>query len=289
MYIIRFGGYSLPAEQYDMNESQGATRRGAGVDLPGGGGSWDLVGLQPDPLAEDTITKSFFITAASATALQTAVDDFIGQMMLSQHDWRAGVRALIGQLPDGSKRVTWAKCVEARWTLETYHYLNSWIGPVNVTWRRRWPVWWDYEDLLPLGDQYTFADTASFTFGQSVILQAVTTSPVTLTITNAGNARMSSGIVEFDGPITNPTLINARNKHSLAWTGSLGAGDRLTVNLDSLEAKKNGQTGQWANITVGTDGGQIMPMVLEPGANVLQIRSTGANCTFRYYFGDGWM
>ena len=202
----------------------------------------------------------------------------------------ASARLLLATLPGGSQRAAWAKCVEARWTLETFHFENFWLGPVNVTWQLPWPVWWAYADLLPLGDHLgTFADTASYTFGQSVVSQTINATPQTFTITNSGNARVMDGLIEFDGVITNPTVKNLTNKYQFTWTGSLAAADRLTLKIAAFDVKKNGVRGQWANITMGTARGQLLPMVLEPGANLFEITSTAPNCVFRYYFADSWM
>lgn len=292
MRIIQFGGYTLPVEQLEMSESQGAGRAGSTQPLPGAGGSWDVIGVGPDPLSEDTITKSFFVSATTPAALQTAIDDLIGEMLLSQNDWRQGLRLLVAQLPDGSKRGTWAKCVEARWDQQYYHFDNAWLGPVNVTWRRNWPVWGDYEDLLYLGDHLgTFQDTddANYTFGQSAVIQTVNTSPLEFIVTNSGNARVMSGLIEFDGPITNPTVRNLRNRHQFSWEGVLAAGDRFTLNIGAFDAKKNGAPGEWLNITIGTERGQLLPMVLEPGANTLRVTSTSPNCTLRFYFAPAWI
>lgn len=291
MRIIQFGGYTLPAEQLEMSESGGLGRAGSTLNLPGAGGSWDIVGVGPDPLAEDSITKSFIISASTPAALQTAIDSFVGQMLLSQNDWRQGLRLLVAELPDGSRRGTWAKCIEARFTQEYFHFDNAWLGPVNVTWRRSWPVWGDYEDLLYFGDHLgTFQDTdnANYTFGQGVVIQAVNASPTEFTITNGGNARVMAGLIELDGVITNPTITNTRNKHTFTWDGVLAAGDRFTLNIAAFDAKKNGAPGEWLNITVGTERGQLLPMVLEPGANPMRVTGTSPNCTFRFYFAPAW-
>lgn len=286
MYIIQFGGYMLPSEQLDMTESMGASRRGARTELPGAGGALDAYGSGPDPVAADTISKAFIIEAASPTALQTALDTFIGEMMLSQNDSVQGLRMLVAALPDGTKRQSWAKCVEARALWEYFNVNEAWL-PVQVTWERPWPVWEKFEDLLYFGDHLgTFADSAAagWTFGQGVSVQAVNASPTTFTLTNTGNARVMRGIIELDGAITNPTITNTRNKYSLSWEGQLLADDRLTINIASFDAKKNGARGEWANISLGTARGQLLPLVLEPGANLMRIEATSPNCTFRFYW-----
>jgi len=292
MYITQFGGYTLPTEQLDMNESQGMGRRGATLVLGGAGGSYDHFGTGPDPLEEDTISKAFKLQAASASALQTLVDTFLGQMMLSQNEWQQGTRVLVSTLPDGSQRQTFAKCIEARALWEWFNVNEGWV-PVQVTWRRSWPVWETFDDIRYLGDHLgTFleADTANYDFGgDALVEEAISSSPHNFTITNGGNARVMNGVIELDGVIINPTLLNITNGHSLAWAGSLNAGDRLTIYVGSFDVKLNGARGEWANLTLGSSYGQILPMVLEPGANSMRLTSTTPACTLRYYWGKAWM
>jgi hypothetical protein len=287
MYITRFGGYALP-EQLDMQESGGLERQASTQPLAGAGGSLDDYGVGPDPLAEDSISKSFIVQAASSAALQTAIDALIGEMMLSQSDWRQGARLLVATLPDGSQRCTWAKCAGVRWNQEAYHFDQGWLGAIEITWRRSAPQWWTLGDLLVLGDHHTLADTAGYTFGQNVTAQALTGTSTTFTITHGGNARVITGLIEFDGAVNTPTVRNLRNGHWFTYNGTLVAGDRLTLDIATLLAKKNGVSGQWSNLTLGTDNGQLMPFALEPGANPIEITCLSEAATFRFYWGRAW-
>jgi hypothetical protein len=287
MYITRFGGYALP-EQLAMQESGGLERRGSTQPLGGAGGSLDDYGVGPDPLAEDTISKAFIMEAASPAALQTAVDALIGELMLSQNDWRAGARLLVVTLPDGSQRCTWAKCASVRWNQESHHFDQAWLGAIEITWRRSVPAWWSYDDLLVLGDHHTFADTAAYDFGQNATEQALTGTSTTFTITHGGNARVVTGLIEFDGAVNTPTVLNTRNGHWFTYNAALVAGDRLTLDIATLLAKKNGVSGQWSNFILGTSGGQLMPFTLEPGDNPITITCLSEAATFRFYWGAAW-
>lgn len=292
MYIVQFGGYTLPTDQLDMSETQGATRRAATQALGGAGGSLDSYGLGPDPLAEDTITKAFIIEAASPAALQTALDDFFGEMMLSQNDWRQGARLLLAKLPDGTYRGTWAKCVEARAMVEYFHPANAWL-PVQATFRRAWPVWFKVEDLRYFGDHLlaTFedADTAGWAFDDgNWTSQAIASSPTTFTITHAGNARVMTGLIEIAGAIGTPKVENLRNGWQFQIHHTLGAGDRVTVDLAGPVCKLNG-VADWSKITIGNNNGQLIPMALEPGANPMRVTGTSpSSCTFRFYWATTW-
>jgi len=291
MHIIRFGGYALPADQLEMQETGGLERRGSTQAVAGYGGSLDAFGVGPDPLAEDVISKSFILTAASKAALQTAIDALLGEMMTSQSDWRQGTRLLIAQLPDGSRRATWAKCAAVRWNQQHYHFENAWLGSIDITWRRSYPVWWNYADLLCLGDHHTLADTeaAGATLGQGVSVAALTAPATSLTITNPGNQRVLNGVLAFSGAMGSPVITNLRNRYTLTTNFTLSATDRMTLRLGTLDGRLNGVGGTWNSFFPGSDNGQLLPMALEPGANPLLITTTGTPAgEFRYYWAATW-
>jgi hypothetical protein len=291
MHIVRFGSYVLPSEQLDMAESGGLERRGSTQAVAGYGGSLDAFGAGPDPLAEDTISKSFILAAASQSALQTAIDDLLGVMMTSQQDWRQGARLLVAQLPDSSQRATWAKCAAVRWNQQYFHFQNYWLGAVDISWRRSYPVWWNWNAMLVCGDHHRLSDTtaAGYTLGQGVSEVSLTAASVLLTITNPGNQRVTQGVLAVIGAATDPLVVNTRNQHRLAYSGAIAAGERLTLRLASLDARKNGVRGEWSNFTVGSEGGQLLPMALEPGLNTLTITCAGLPAgTFRYYWSPTW-
>lgn len=291
MHIVKFGNYNLPDEQWEMRETGGLERRSSTQAVAGYGGSLDAFGAGPDPLAEDVISKSFILVASSQPALQTAVDNLLGVMLLSQQDWRQGSRLLVARLPDGSRRATWAKCAAVRWNQEAHHFQNAWLGSIDITWRRSYPVWWNWDAMLVCGDHHTLGDTsaAGYTLGQGASQANLTAASTRVTITNPGNQRVTQGVIALIGAVVNPVISNARNQHRLAYTGALDAGERLTLRLGSLDARKNGIRGEWANFTVGTAAGQLLPMTLEPGVNPLTITCDGTPAgAFRYYWSPAW-
>lgn len=289
MYITQFGGYTLP-EQLELSESGGATRRPSSQPLGGAGGAVDLNGAGPDPLEADEIVKSFWLDASSDTALRTSLDALLGGLMLSQNDWRQGTRPLFAILPDGSQRLTWAKCTDVQIQWEYFNINQGWV-PVQVTWRRDWPKWLTSADLRFFGDHLgTFqdADDANWLFngGGSPTSETVSGSPHTFTITNGGNARIMWGVIEFNGQITNPKLENLINGHWFQYTGALASGGRLTVYPERFYAQVDG-VAAWPSLTVGNSRGQLVPMALEPGANPMRITGTGiSGLTFLYYWAD---
>jgi hypothetical protein len=293
MYIIQFGGYQFPTDQLELTETSGANRRGATVALGGMGGSWDELGLGSDPLAEDTITKTIVLEGVGASqatrqaSLRTQFDALLGAMMTSALDWRQGARLLLAQLPDGSKRGAWAKCVECRARWEYYNINEAWL-PVSITWRRTWPVWERifladpfaaFFEAMYLGDQLgTFSSTAAAGYvcgsNHSALATWSMSNGLTVTFTNAGNAPQPNVIVEFDGQITNPKLENLTNKQWLQWSGTLAAADRVTVRTPSATARLNGVL-QQSGLTIGNGRGQLLPMIMEPGANSLRLTGSG--------------
>ena len=290
MYITQFGSYALP-EQLELNESGGATRRGSSQPLGGAGGAVDLNGLGPDPLEADDIVKSFWLDAGSDTALRTNLDSLLGAMMLSENDWRQGARLLFATLPDGSKRVTWAKCTDVQLQWEYFNINRGWV-PVQITWRRAWPVWQAQADLRYFGDHLgDFGDTAGLDFdgGGTPTEESVSSSPHTFTITNNGNYRVMAGVIELDGQITNPKLENLTNGHWFQYAGTLGSDGRLTVYPERFKARKDG-VNAWADLTLGSGKGQLLPMVLETGANSMRLTGSGiSGLTLRYYWARAWV
>lgn len=294
MYIVKYGHYTLPIEQLDMTETQGFSRNINTIPLPGAGGSWDSDGYGQSPLTEDTINKTFFIDASDEILLEDEIDIFVNAMSHSPYDRRQGTRLLIAQMPNNSLRATWAKCQEARWNREWFTVGNSYIGPVNVTWRRTWPTWWTYHEMLVLGDHHTFesVEAAGFTWGQSVQEQVITENPASFSVVNSGLAPITIGIIEVEGAIDSPTLINNMNKHRFTYNNNLTAIDRLTVNLANFEVKKNGFVGGagWESLTVGTERGQLVPMIFEPGINNMTLLAASGipACTIRFYIAGAW-
>ena len=288
MYITQFGDYTFP-EQLELNESGGVSRRNSQQALGGAGGAVDLQGTGPDPLEADEITKSVWFDAGGSTALRTSLDSAQGAMMISPNDWRQGTRLLFATMPDGTKRVTWAKCVDVQIRWEYFHINRGWV-PLTITWQRAWPVWLTEADLRFFGDHLgDFSDTALFDFdgGGTPVSQSVTVSPTNFTITNSGNARAMWGLIEFDGQITNPRLDNLTNGFWFQYTGAVTSSQRLTMYIEKFYAQHAGAA-VWGSITLGSSKGQMVPMALEPGSNSMRVTGTSPNCTLRYYFGDSW-
>lgn len=301
MYITQFGGYVFPDEQLELNETAGASRRGARQALGGAGGSYDDMGLGADPLAEDAVNKNLTLEGSSAADLRTQFDALLGEMMTSQQDSRQGYRLLIAQMPDGSKRCTWAKCVECRARWDYWNINEAWL-PVSITWARAWPVWVKHtNDILGHGMNYfgdhlgDFDDTdaAGYTFGWgSKYGSSGNVSPLNLNITsnfrNLGNAVVNRMIFEFSGQVANPKIYNPRNGHSFQYAGTLATGDRLTLYTQACMARKNGLNA-WASITLGPK--QVLPMALEVGDNdlILTHDGTGTGWFLRVWWADAWM
>jgi len=293
MYITQFGGYTLP-EQLELSENESVARRPSSQVLGGAGGVVDLNGTGPDPLAVDQIAKSFWLDASSDTALRTSLDSLKAGLMLSDTDWRQGTRPLFATMPDGSQRLTWAKCIDVQIQWQYFNVNRGWV-PVQVTFERKWPKWLTATDLRFFGDHlgtFAEAEAANWDFdgggGGGVTSESVSSSPHTFTITNGGNARILWGQIEFNGQVTNPKLENLTNGHWFQYSGALASGGRLTVEPHKFRAQVDGVSA-WPSLTVGSGRGQLVPMALEPGANSMRITGTGiSGLTFTFYWADTW-
>lgn len=293
MYITQFGAYTFPTEQIGLTETAGANRRGATSALGGMGGAWDDVGTGPDSLEEDTISKTLILEGAGATetlrktSLRTQFDALLAGLMQSNQEYSQGTRLLFALMPDGDIRGTWAKCVEVRARWEYYNINSGWL-PVSITFRRAWPIWETLNPATPaalyLGDHLgDFGDTASYDLGddhEALVVQAAMSNGLSAAISPTGNARQVNVIVEFDGRITNPRLTNLSNGHYFEYTGTLAAGDRLTVRSPQCTARLNGAL---VALTIGTARGQILPWVVEPGSTYRLTGSGTISGTLRIY------
>lgn len=278
MHITQFGAYTFPAEQIDLTETAGASRRGATSALGGMGGGWDDLGSGPDPLAEDMVSKTLTLEGVGETdqakkeSLRTQFDALLAGLMKSPNDYNQGVRLLLAAMPNGDTRGTWAKCVECRARWEYYNVNMGWL-PVSILWRRSWPLW---EKINPypaeihalyLGDHLgTLAQTGAIgdydmgaSQGATVVQQAMSNG-LQGGLTVAGNARQPNVVIELDGQITNPRLTNRSNGHYFEYAGTLAAGDRLVVRPAQCTARLNGAL---VPLTIGTANGQILPWVVE--------------------------
>jgi hypothetical protein len=306
MYITQFGAYTFPTDQIELTETSGAGRRGATSAIGGSGGGWDEIGLGPDPLLEDSISKTLVLEGtgstdtARKTSLRTQFDALLGEMMTSQNDWRQGYRLLFAILPDGSERCAWAKCVECRARWEYFNLNHAWI-PVSLMFKRPWPVWKKHNGgaLRYLGDHLgDFNDTASFNLGSTGggirYSSGDTASPLNINgsggFNNPGNARVMDVIFRWQSIVTNPRLTNTRNGHWVQYHGTLAGSDRLTLYSQSMTAKLNGLNA-WGNIEIGTRYGQLYPMVVEPGTNDIIHTHDGASGTFflQAWWADSWL
>jgi len=290
MFIEQFGSFVYP-DLFDNSETGGASRQSNLQALSSGNGSIDLSGSSPSPLVADTIVKSFRIIEENETDFENAKVNLIGEMMLSQEDFRQNERLLIAR-SGVSRYATRAKCTGATYSQE-YFNENSFFVNVQQTFERTIPTWWLYTDLLFLGDNLgTFQDSddAGYTFGQAVFEQVLTTDTTSFTITNSGNSRMFGGLIEFDGAANNPVITNDKNRHTFTIRRTLVTGDRHTTDILSRNVKFNGVPGFYFDLSIGNKRGQLQPMVLEVGDNDFTITTSGVpNCTFRYYFASAWV
>jgi len=289
MFITQYGSYIYPP-LHGNSETGGAARRSTQSSLSNGSGDVDTIGSGPSPETGNTITKSFRIIESSEAAFNAALTDFVGQMMLSQEDFRHGARLIIAT--DGvTLYATRAKVISPDYGIQYFHENNFWIDITQV-FERTSAKWWTYTQLLQLGDNLgTLGDTdaAGYTLGQGVLEQSLGSALTTFTVTNNGNARILNGLIEFDGVINTPVVTNDRNKHTFTLNRSLDPGDRFTIAPLSRNCKFNGSPGFYPDLTLGQERAQLQPMTLEPGDNQITIIASGTPaCTFRYYFADTW-
>lgn len=99
------------------------------------------------------------------------------------------------------------------------------------------------------------------TADQNVDLTSVTTGQKTLTALAGATANMRELTLVFDGPWTNPSIVDDATGHTLSWTGTLAAGSQWNVDTVAHTSK----TGTSIAFTSG--GTQAMLSTTRTGAH----------------------
>lgn len=89
----------------------------------------------------------------------------------------------------------------------------------------------------------------------------------TETLHNLGHAPLYKVTVDFNGPLTNPTLSNDTADVSFTYEGTVGSGEVLSVDVFDFRATLDGDTVPWAI----TKSGSVFPFVLMPGDNEISL------------------
>lgn len=282
MYILtQFAGVTLPV---------GSPRHRAGT-APSwertvrtlGGGVYDAAGTaQAGPLLPYDLTYDCKATGSSAASLRTTLDAL---RALRGVDGRLYRRAL----DDGDLQWARARLVGVEYSTEARHS-HGLFQPLTMTWavKTLWqgvlhgaPWVLDSGETLDSGLYLDMADR-----------YALTTTPITLTVTNNGNTTTDDVTLTLEAGATPVTGLTVTcGACSLVFSGTVGAGKSLVIDCSpAAMSVLNDGAAAWADLALGGAHASEAWLRLAVGANSVVVTRTGGG-TDSYLtvaFSDRW-
>lgn len=126
------------------------------------------------------------------------------------------------------------------------------------------------------GTGVTFPVTFPLSFGGAV-------SGGQLTATNSGEFG-APWVATISGPIENPTLENITTGETLAFVGSLAAGETLVVDSLARSVLLNGSASRYSWLVVGSEW-----FTVQPGDNAIRLAGTSGTGSVSFSFRSAWI
>lgn len=245
MKIISFDGLAL--NPYEITDDIPLAMVTASITVPGMHGAFDVWGDEQhrQPL---TITRRFEIIGDDYADVDDQLDAI--RAKTNTRGW------LAIEMRDGDERGTWAKLTQVSAPEKPEYYTHL---PVTLTFVALWPWFESADDVWYFDAGETFDDGLYFDGNYTT-----QSGSGTFAINNTGGGPITRGIIEIRGAATNPTITNAANDWSLAYSGTVPSGTSLFIDIGAQTAIINGEN-VWSNITLGDYNTGLMR--LETGAN----------------------
>lgn len=129
---------------------------------------------------------------------------------------------------------------------------------------------------VPSGAGLTFPITFPLTFGGAV-------SGGSFTASNAGEFA-APWTATISGPIVNPTLENVTTGQTVAFTGSVAAGETLVISSLDRSVLLNGTASRYSWLVIGSSWWQ-----LAPGDNTVRLAGTSGSGSVSFTFRSAWV
>lgn len=260
MRLTQFGSVSLP--QFNAVHNLPVPFRSSVIPLRGGGYDQDGENSYPE---SKVLSASFWVSPAEVAS----VDDFINELYTQAS---LGRRILQATLRDNTTIwIAEAKLVQAATAPDARTYAPEDMTGVEgyervqVSFEMVYPYWQVAEDTG------FFLDTGLFMDDGIVLDQGTRESLTTnsasnsLTVSNNGGAAHENIQITVEGlagvTITDVEIINTTTGESIAWEGTLGAGDVLLIKTLAQTIQKNGDN-EYANTTLGTNQIGFLSLIL---------------------------
>ena len=286
MRLQRFGSIVLP--QLNGAQQLPANWRSSVIPLRGGGFDQDGANSYP----EDKVVAATFWVAINPTDIQVAsIDDFLDSL---SSEGALGRRILAAEMRDGSLRQCEAKMIQFTVQPNVRFYIPDSITSLdgyeacNVSFQIVYPYWKAVADTQKFLDEGWYLDTGIFLdSGQSE--QATISGTTTLfEIDNTGGVAHEDTVLVITGgtgvTVTDVTVDNNTTGEQLAWSGTIGAGEVLTIRTLPQTIDLDG-TGEFDNVVLPND--QLGFWSLAKGVNEFEITCTsvaGGTATLDFYW-----
>ena len=250
MRIVSFDGVTFGRQ--DESETLPLEMKTATQVIPMADGAFDYHGDNQyrQPLS---FTRKFLL---SGTAIAADLDEL--REKTNKRGW------LVVQTRSSVNRGTWAKLTSVNYTNspEQTTYL-----PVSLSFVINWPWFELSSDVWYFDAGEVFDDGLSFDGNYTTQSGAGT-----FVINNTGGGVIKRGTVEIAGASTAPTITNAANGWSIAYSGTVASGSKLIIDIGAQTAEVDAVS-VWDDITLGND--QTGLMQLETGSNSITFTGGG--------------
>lgn len=232
MKVISFDGLAL--SQYETEDDLPLEFESNLVGLAGLAGAFDADGAEQRRKAL-VISRSFEIVESAYATVDSALDS-----LRAKANW--GLRWLVVEMRDGSRRGGWAKLKRVKAPYKPEHLL---FLPVDLGFELAWP-WLEHADDIGYLDDGGVLDDGGI-FDENYTSQA---GAGTFTITNSGGDWITRGLLVVKGSSTNPKVLNNTTGEWVQYTGVIPSGSFLLLDLGALAATID-QVSVWDDLSQG--------------------------------------
>lgn len=281
MRIIQFGDVTLP--QFNGRQSFPVAFRSALVALQGGAFDQDGTATY---LEAKIVKCSFWVSIDDGNP----IDDTIEALYREGDE---GVQQLIAERRDGTLVKADGKLLDAAVNEDARVYFADNIATqgegyaaMNMTFEIEYPYWLDVDDgeFWKLNNGILLNDNETLNTLDNDVIESITATAHTFTITNAGTAAVYKGTITFDvagGSVTDLRITNTTTGELIEYAGVLDDGVTLVYDLLPATVERD-SVNAYNFIVVGST--QLDFMHLELGANSFQVDGdfSGATVTMTY-------
>ena len=285
MRLYQFGSVILP--QLNGSQQLPVNWRASVIPLRGGGFDQDGVNSYPE---EKVITATFWVSVNAVDSQVTDIDDFIDDIT---SEGALGRRILVAQMRDGGLRQCEAKMIQCTIQPNVRLYVPDSITsldgyePVNVSFQVAYPYWKEVADAQLFADEGWAADSGLNADSGQVQEETISSTTTIFEINNTGVEHEDTVLVITGNTgvtVTDVTIDNNTTGEQLAWSGTIGAGEVLTIRTLPQTIDLDG-TGEFDNVTLPND--QLGFWKLAKGVNEFEITCTsvsGGTATLQLYW-----